>query len=121
MRPIVSNGIKWRVVRVAPGDPRLIDREGKRTVGTTDPKTATVHISSALVPPMLDRVLLHERAHVVTISHGWLGPMHSEVPERFWIGVEEWAAQVIEGHALEAAVLASESLGRPICVGGSCA
>lgn len=120
MRPFVSNGVAWRVVGVAPGDPRLVDREGRLTVGTTDPLTSTVHISSALTPPMLDRVLLHEVAHAVTISHGTLPQLGGMVRFGDVVGVEEWAAQLVENHGIEAAVLASESLGRPICVRGFC-
>lgn len=114
------NGEAWGVVRVPPGDPRLVDREGKRTIGTADPITRTVHISSELVPPLLDRVLLHEVAHAIAMSHGLLRPLHEMVPEDYWIDVEEWAAQMVENHGIEASVLASESLGRPICVRGFC-
>lgn len=103
-----------------PGDPRLVDREGKLTVGTTDPMTRTVHISNELSAPMLDRVLLHEVAHAVTISYNLLDPMHENVPEGYWVDVEEWTAQVVENHGIEAAVLASQSLGRPLCIGGFC-
>lgn len=120
MRPFVSNGRAWRVVTVHPGDPRLIDREGKRTVGTTDPLTSTVHIAATLTPPMLDRVLLHEVAHAVTMSHGILPRLGDMVEDGDSIGVEEWAAQLVENHGIEAAVLASESLGRPLCIGGYC-
>ena len=120
MRPITVNGYVWRVARVSPGDPRLIDREGIRTVGTADPLTMTIHISDALVPPYLDRVLLHEVAHAVAISHGLLDGLHGGLPQRYWVPTEEWAAQLMENHAIEAAVLASESIGRPLCIGGFC-
>ena len=120
MRPIMVNGHAWRVVGVEPGDPRLIDRTGTHTVGTADPATRTIHISSELAPPMLDRVLLHEVAHAVAMSHGLLDALHAMVPEASWVPVEEWAAQMVENHGIEASVLASEALGRPLCVGGFC-
>lgn len=114
------NGEVWRVVRVAPDSPSLIDRTGKRTVATTDPQRHVVSISTDVQPPFLDRVLLHEVAHAVTISHGLLDVLRIAVPERFWVFVEEWAAQLVENHGIEAASLASQSLGRPICVRGWC-
>lgn len=120
MRPFAVNGEAWRVVRVPAGDPRLIDREGKRTVGTADPLSRTVHLSEDLVPPDLDRVLLHEVAHAVAMSHGLLSQLHGIIPEAYWVPVEEWAAQMVENHGIEAAVLASEVMGRPLCIGGFC-
>lgn len=120
MRPIRIGEDVWRVVGVDAGDPRLVDREGKRTVGTADPTTRTIHLSLELVPPHLDKVLLHETAHAVTISHGLLESLHAIIPERYWVPVEEWAVQLVENHAIEATVLASESIGRPLCIGGWC-
>lgn len=120
MRPFAVNGQAWRVVWVGPGDPRLIDREGKRTVGTANPATRTIHLSDRLRPPELDRVLLHEVAHAITMSHGLLGTLHGYLVQGDGVGVEEWAAQLVENHGIEAATLASEVLGRPICVRGYC-
>lgn len=120
MRPFLANGEVWRVIGVDPGDPRLIDRTGTRTVATTDPITRTIHVSKELAPPKLDIVMLHEVAHAITMSYGLLGYMHEKVPERYWIPVEEWAAQLIGEYGLEAVILASESLGRPLCIDGHC-
>lgn len=120
MRPFAVNGDAWRVVLVAPGDPRLIDREGKRTVGTADPETRTVHLSDRLQPPELDSVLLHEVAHAVTMSWGLLPALGETVADGDRIGAEEWAAQLVENHGIEAAAIASEVLGRPVCVRGFC-
>lgn len=120
MRPISIDGIVWGVIRVKSGDPRLVDREGRSTVGTTDPLTRTICISDALRPPMLDRVLLHEVSHAVAISYGYLADLGRMVASGDYIGVEEWAAQLTENHAIESVVLASESLGRPLCVRGWC-
>lgn len=98
----------------------MVDREGRRTVGTTDPLTRTICLSESLTPPMLDRVLLHEVSHAVAMSYGYLGELGRMVSIGDRIGVEEWAAQLMENHAIESAVLASESLGRPLCVRGWC-
>lgn len=70
---------------------------------------------------MLDKVLLHEVAHAVTMSHGLLDILHDLIPEKYWVDVEEWAVQTIENHGIETSALASESLGRPVCVSGFCA
>lgn len=120
MRPVVINGHVWRVIRVPAGDPRLIDRTGTERLATTDPATRTVSISEAVQPPLLDRVLLHEIAHAITVSWSLLPSIRSKTLRGDIIGVEEWAAQLVENHALEAVRAASEALGRPICVRGLC-
>lgn len=114
------NGEAWRVVRVPPGDPRLVDRTGLSRKATADPAAREIAISELVMPPELDRVLLHEVAHAVTMSHGLLSGIRAVLPEDLWVPVEEWAAQVVENHAIEAAVLASRSLGRPLCISGFC-
>lgn len=120
MKPFVVNGEAWRVVRVIPSDPSLIDRTGTLRIATTDPETKTISISSAVVPPLLDRVLLHEVAHAVTMSYGLLDSLRSVLPPEWWVLVEEWAVQLVELYSMEAVSFASESLGRPICVRGFC-
>ena len=105
---------------VQPGDGRLVDRTGKERLGTTDPEARAIWIDSRLRPPMLDRVLLHEVAHAVTVSHGMLGALRSQIPTGAWVPAEEWAAQLLEGHAIEAVDIASAALGRPVCVDGRC-
>lgn len=102
MRPFTVNGEVWRVVRVPPGDPRLIDRTGEERLATTDPDTHTVSLSSLLEPPLLDRVMLHEVAHAVTMSYRLLEPIRTVLPEKYWVLVEEWAVQLVENHAIEA-------------------
>jgi len=58
------------------------------------------------MPPLLDKVLLHEIGHAVTMEYGYK--------------VDEESAQLIENHAAEAIALASEVLGRPVCINGIC-
>ena len=120
MRPFVVNGEVWRVVRVPVGDPSLIDRTNTPRLATTDHVTRTISVLDSVMPPLLDRVMLHEAAHAITVSRGLLGRMRSVVPESAWVPVEEWAAQLVEGHAIEAVAAASRSLGRPVCVDGTC-
>ena len=110
------NGDLWRVVRVNPGDPLLVDRTGEPRIATADPDGHVIRVSSEVLPPLLDRVVLH----AVTMSHGLLGPLHDMIPERLWVPVEEWAVQMVENHGMEAVALASEALGRPVCVRGLC-
>ena len=105
---------------MSPGDPRLVDRLGFKTLGTTDPSSRTIHVSDELKPPLLDRVVLHEVAHAVTISYGLLDSLHQALPEKYWVWAEEWACHLVETYGMEASGLASESLGRPVCVRGFC-
>lgn len=120
MRPFVINSDLWRVVRVPAGDPRLIDRTGSERMATTDPRGMTIYLLDTLRPPLLDRVMLHEVAHAVTVSWGLLPRVRRNALRGDVVGVEEWAAQLVENHAMEAVQAASEALGRPVCVRGLC-
>lgn len=80
----------------------------------------TVSVLDSVAPPLLDRVMLHEVSHAVTLSWGLLDRVRSAVPASAWVPVEEWAAQLMEGHAIETVAAASRSLGRPVCVDGAC-
>ena len=120
MKPVLINGELWQDNRVSPGDPLLVDRTGDLRVATTDASTRSISLSNRLVPPMLDRVLLHEIAHAITISHNLLMPLRTQIPETLWVMVEEWSAELLEQHGIEAAILASETLGRPLCIMGYC-
>ena len=102
------------------GSPTLIDRTGKAKLATTDPKKREIHLLDTLRAPLLDKVMLHEVAHAIMVSHDMLKRMRQAVPEQFWFPVEEWAAQLIENHSIEAARVASDALGRPVCVFGHC-
>ena len=120
MRPFVINGDVWGVARLRPGDPRLIDRTDTPRLAVTDPVDRMVYVREDLRPPLLDRVVLHEVAHAVTVSWGLLPSVREDTLRGDVIGVEEWAAQLVENHAMEAVQVASEALGRPICVRGLC-
>lgn len=103
-----------------PDDTRLMDRTGVRRLATADPSTNTISISRLVRPPLLDRVIVHEVAHAVTMSYGLLESLHSMIPYSSWVQVEEWVAELIEKHGIETVAMASESLGRPVCVRGYC-
>lgn len=102
------NGEIWQVIRAYPGSPLLVDKTGSRRIGTASGMTRTIAISSDIMPPLLDRVLLHEVAHAIMWPY--------DLPD----DLDEYLAQVIEHHAVEASAIASQSLGRPICVKGYC-
>lgn len=103
------------------GDPRLIDRTGYEKLAVTDPADLTVYVNGNLVPPMLDKVMLHEVAHAITVSWGLISRLRSTIPPESWVNAEEWSAQLVENHAIEAVQAASRSLGRPVCVRDLCA
>ena len=120
MRPFVVHGELWGVARVPADSPLLIDRTDTRRLAVTDPTTRMVYVSDELRPPLLDRVMLHEVAHAITVSWGLLQEVRSDTLRGDIIGVEEWAAQLVENHSIEALEAASEALGRPVCVRGLC-
>lgn len=120
MRPFVINGDVWRVIRVPVGDPSLVDRTGSAKLAVTDSTSRTIYVRDDLIPPLLDRVMLHEVAHAVTVSWGLLPKVRSGVLRGDIIDVEEWAAQLVENHAMEAVQAARMALGRPVCVRGLC-
>lgn len=120
MRPFVINGQTWRVARVPASDPRLIDRTGTHRLAVTDTADMTVYVNGRLMPPLLDKVMLHEVAHAITVSWGLLPRLRSDALRGDLTGVEEWAAQLVENHSIEALNAASEALGRPVCVRGLC-
>lgn len=114
------NGEVWRVVRVDAGDPRLTDKTGHERLATTAPYARTVYLNANLKPPMLDRVLLHEVAHAVTVSWGLLPRLRRDALRGDMTALEEWSARLIENHAIEALEAARTALGRPLCVRGMC-
>ena len=120
MYPFVINGDVWRVARVSAGDPSLIDRTGGAKLAVTDSLDRTIYVRDDLLPPLLDRVMLHEVAHAITVSWGLLPEVRSGVLRGDIIDVEEWAAQLVENHAMEAVQAARRALGRPVCVRGLC-
>jgi hypothetical protein len=120
MQTIVINGDAWGVVRVPAGDPSLMDRTGSERLGVTDPWCRQIRIRADLVPPKLDQVVLHEVAHAITVSWDLLDGLHRAMVTYDKEYADEWAAQLVESHAIEAVRLTGEILGRPACVRGEC-
>lgn len=120
MRPFVINGELWGVTRVPAGDPRLIDRTDTPRLAVTDAIDRAIYVRSDLTPPLLDKVMLHEVAHAITVSWGLLPDVRSSTLRGDVVGVEEWAAQLMENHAMEAVQATRRALGRPVCVRGLC-
>ena len=120
MKPVLVNGELWNINLVPPNSPLLVDRTGTLRIATADPDTLSINISNALTPPLLDQVVLHEVAHAITVSYGLLPPLRSTIPDYLHVLVEEWAVELLEKYSIEAIMLASESLGRPLCIKGTC-
>ena len=120
MKPVVVNGKVWQVLQVAPDDPLLIDRTGSLRLATTDPDTRTIRISRSVIPPLLDMVMLHEATHAITISYGLTDSLRALMTWDLQVFMEEWSAELLEKHGIEAAVIASRALGRPVCIRGFC-
>lgn len=93
---------------VPPDSPALIDWTGQKRLGTTDYWKKAINLSTNIRPPLLDQVLLHEVTHAIIWSLG--------LPR----DLDELVAQVVERHAIEAVAIASEALGRPLCIRGLC-
>lgn len=120
MRPLVIGNRVWRVARVAPGDPLLIDQTGTMRVATTDPVTRTIRISMDVMPPLFDQVFLHEAAHAIMEDAGVNDLLRQLPDDRQTVLAEETLAWFLETHAIEAIDAVSRSLGRPVCVSGIC-
>lgn len=90
---------RWRVRPVPPGDPSLVDGEGRLTLAVTDPETMTVYVSAALSGDVLSRVLAHELTHCAILSYGLAADIHRVVPPHMWRDAEEWAANLVADYA----------------------
>ena len=94
------NGYLWKIVKVDPFNPMLMDRTGRKTVATTDPNTRTVYLSSELIGDFLIKVLIHELGHCTMISFGLLKDIHRMVYPEKWIEAEEWVCNFIADYGL---------------------
>ena len=120
MRPLAIGNHVWRVVRVNPGDPLLIDRTGVMRIATTDPSDRTIRISSDVMPPLFDQVYLHEAAHAAMVEAGITDLLSAATDDRQQVLAEELLAWFLENHAVQVVDAVSRSLGRPVCVNGTC-
>ena len=76
-------------------DLRLVERSGRRTVATTDPKTGCIYLSNELRGKFLTKVLLHELGHCVIFSFNLLDDIHRMVLPKYWFEAEEWVCNFI--------------------------
>ena len=120
MRPPVIAGHVWRVVRVLPGDPSLVDRTGMPKLATSDPGTRTISLSTSIPPEMFDKVYLHELAHAVMYEHGVTELLSGVFDAEARVLVEELLAWFLEAHSIEVITAASMSVGRGVCIEGRC-
>lgn len=120
MGPLIIQGNIWRVVRVSPGDPFLIDRTGEPKLATADMESRTIRISTDVLPPMFDRVLLHEAAHAAMEETGANRMLAEIVRDDRRITAEELIAWFMEAHAVEMIDAVMSSLGRGICIEDIC-
>lgn len=97
----IMNGYFWRVLRVPPDSPMLVDRTGEQRVATTDPNTQCVYLSTALEGDFLKTVLLHELGHCVMLSYGLILTIRKKLPRYLWIEAEEWCCNLIADYGEE--------------------
>lgn len=91
----VMNGYVWQVIIVPAWSACLIDRNGIRTVATTDPNTLCVYLSSDLRGAFKRRVVAHEMGHACCFSYHLLDEIHDCCyPER-WVDMEEWICNFV--------------------------
>ena len=95
------NGDFWTVRFVNPTNRILVDRTGTLTVGVTNPVDRTVYLSNTLRGNFLTRVTLHELAHAMMISYGYLEQIHLYCKKQYWIDMEELIANLIADRAYE--------------------
>lgn len=101
MNHFYMNGYLWFLRVVDPYDPMLVDRTGELTVATTDPKSQTVYLSSALRGEFLQTVVFHELGHVTMISYNLIEDIHRMVYPSYWIEMEEWVCNFIADYGLQ--------------------
>lgn len=120
MGPLIARGRVWRVVRVSPDDPLLMDRTGIQRIATADPASKVIRISWDVMPPLFDQVYLHEATHAIMEEAG-VNDLLLQLPdERQQVLAEELLAWFLEHHAIEVIDAVSRSLGRPVCIDGTC-
>ena len=120
MRPLVIGGHVWGVDRVSPGNPFLMDRTGTRRIATTDPVSKVIRISDAVMPPLYDKVLLHEAAHAAMVESGLTDLLTAATEDRGQVFMEELLAWFMEEHGIKIIQAVINSLGRPICINDTC-
>lgn len=100
MQTIWLNNVKWYVVRVEPTSSALVDRTGRLTVGTTDPKSRLICLSKDLKGDDLARVAVHEIAHATMVSFGLLDDIARWARPETSIEAEEWCCNFMADYGM---------------------
>lgn len=95
------NHVLWRVRKVDPRSPKLVDRTGTKTVATTDPIHHIVNIADTLEGEFFSTVLIHELGHCALVSFGLLDYIHERVPRECWVDIEEFMCNFIADYGLK--------------------
>lgn len=103
--------LTWHILTVSPNDAMLVDRTGRLRLATTDPMTKCIYLSERLGGEMLRHVLIHELAHCVIVSYGYLEDIHKLTKKRYWVESEEWICNIIANHSKEVLGIANDILG----------
>lgn len=100
------NGYPWQLKFVTSSSPMLVDRTGKATLATTDPRTNTVYICSDIPPNILSTVLVHELGHCIMVSYGLFDDIDKFVKPEYQEYAEEWICNFIADYGYEAFTVA---------------
>lgn len=107
----MMNGDVWRTIFVPSNSPELVDRTGKLTVATTDPKNKVVYLSQTLQGDFLMTVFIHELGHCAMISFGMLDEIHRMVYPEYWIEMEEFICNFLADYGFKVFKIAYKTMG----------
>lgn len=105
------NGLLWHIKTVPKDSNLLIDRTRHIRVATTDPRTQTIYLSNDISGDFRRKVLIHELGHAAMVSYNLLSEIHSFVPQRYWVVMEEWICNFIADYGLGVYKIAYHALG----------
>lgn len=105
------NGLSWTIEIVDPYNKMLVDRTNRRTVGTTDPVSQTIYLSSEIYGNFFIKVLIHELAHCAMVSFNLLPQLHKMVKKQYWIQAEEWVCNFIADYGFTIFSIAYKRIG----------
>jgi hypothetical protein len=101
MNSFYLNGILWKLEHVNPDSPILMDRDGRFSVATTDPRTRTIYISNRLTGHFKNRVLIHEIGHCVLFSFHLIDDIYCMVKPEYRTEAEEWICNFIADYGMK--------------------
>lgn len=101
MKSFLLNGYLWKLEHVSPDDPILMDRNGRFSVATTDPRTGSIYISNRLTGHFKNRVLIHEIGHCVLFSFHLIDDIYRMVKPEYRTEAEEWICNFIADYGMK--------------------